>query len=539
MVLPTSRGVAVLISSKINFNITNIERDNDGRMLLLNCMVSELNLVILNIYAPTIDKRKEQLAFANSVCSTLENYTGDVIIGGDFNISLDTFPADIECSKNLGYSKKLSVIMEMHNLVDIWRIQHPDTVRYTRREKTKFGYKQTRLDYFFIRSSMGYITTLTDIKPSIKSDHSLLHIQLSLLDQQKRGKGMWKLNVKLLTDKEYIEFMKKVLKDSISDAKNLTQESLIWDFIKCKIRSESITYSIKKRKIQRKDFENLTKQLNELEEKVSISPTAEVLDEYTLIKTQVNEYYDELAKGAMIRSRCQQIHESEKPTKYFFSLEKVKYNIKHIRSLKHNGKHIFDPQKILDLEKSYFSQIYTETSNGNTMSQLDIISYLNKVHVPVISNDSKFLCDLPITFEEVKTAVSSMANNKTPGPDGIPAEFYKMFWPDIGHSVYKSFILAFKQGELSDSQKQGVITLIPKKDKDLTDLKSWRPLSILNTDYKIIAKVLSNRLKPVLSEIISPDQVGYMKDRLCGENTRLISDIIEYCKINHLPSIII
>ena len=126
--------------------------------------------------------------------------------------------------------------MEMHNLVEIWRIQHPDTVRYTRREKTKFSYKQTQLDYFFIPSSMGYITTLTDIKPSIKSDNSLLHIQLSLLDQQKRGKGMWKLNVKLLTDKEYIEFMKKVLKDSISDAKNLTHESLIWDFIKCKIR---------------------------------------------------------------------------------------------------------------------------------------------------------------------------------------------------------------------------------------------------------------------------------------------------------------
>ena len=54
-----SRGVAVLISRKINFNITNIERDNDGRILLLNCTVSELNIVILNIYAPTIDKRKE------------------------------------------------------------------------------------------------------------------------------------------------------------------------------------------------------------------------------------------------------------------------------------------------------------------------------------------------------------------------------------------------------------------------------------------------------------------------------------------------
>ena len=137
----------------------------------------------------------------------------------------------------------------------------------------------------------------------------------------------------------------------------------------------------------------------------------------------------------MIRSRCQQIHESKKPTKYFFSLEKVKYNIKHIRSLKHNGNHIFDPQNILDLQGSYFSQMYTETSSGNIMSHLDITSYLNKVNAPVISNDSKLLCDLPITIAEVKTAVRSMANNKTPGPDGISAEFYKMFWPDIGHTV--------------------------------------------------------------------------------------------------------
>ena len=89
-----------------------------------------------------------------------------------------------------------------------------------------------------------------------------------------------------------------------------------------------------------------------------------MLDEYTLIKTQVNEYYDELAKGAMIRSRCQQIHESEKPTKYFFSLEKVKYNIKHIRSLKHNGKHLFDPQKILDLQKVIFRKFILKQVMG-------------------------------------------------------------------------------------------------------------------------------------------------------------------------------
>ena len=238
------------------------------------------------------------------------------------------------------------------------------------------------------------------------------------------------------------------------------------------------------------------------------------MDEYSLRKTKLDSHYEEEAKGSMIRSRCQQIHESEKPTKYFLNKEKTNYNIKHIRTLKHNGSHVSDPQKILDLQKDYFSKIYTANNHVSKDFQAETNLYLNKANIPMVSNDSRTLCDLPITLEEVKTAVKSMANNKSPGPDGIPTEFYKIFWSQIGESVYRSFTLAYELGQLSDSQKQGVITLIPKKDKDLTDLKSWRPLSILNTDYKIIAKVLANRWKCVLSEIINPDQIGYMKDRL-------------------------
>ena len=86
-------------------------------------------------------------------------------------------------------------------------------------------------------------------------------------------------------------------------------------------------------------------------------------------------------------------------------------------------------------------------------------------------------------------------------------EFYKIFWPEVGSLVYESFQNAYEHGQLSATQRQGVINLIPKKDKDLTDLKSWRPLSILNADYKILAKVLSERLKAVLHEIINKKAV--------------------------------
>ena len=105
--------------------------------------------------------------------------------------------------------------------------------------------------------------------------------------------------------------------------------------------------------------------------------------------------------------------------------------------------------------------------------------------------------------------------------------------------LFDSFTKSFESVQLSPSQKKCVIILIPQKDKDLMELKSWRPLSLLNTDYKILAKILANRLKHALRDIINPDQIGYMKNRFCGENTRLIADVIDYCILTTKPCFVL
>ena len=121
-------------------------------------------------------------------------------------------------------------------------------------------------------------------------------------------------------------------------------------------------------------------------------------------------------------------------------------------------------------------------------------SFLKDRNFPQISYDTIALCENVITMEEVKNAVINLDGNKTPGSDGLPSEFYKNFWEDISDLLHQSYLHAFESGELSASQKQGVITLVPQKGKNLTDLKSWRPISILNTDYKILAKILATRI---------------------------------------------
>lgn len=103
----------------------------------------------------------------------------------------------------------------------------------------------------------------------------------------------------------------------------------------------------------------------------------------------------------------------------------------------------------------------------------------------------------------------------------------------------ESYKYSFETGLLSVDQRRGILTLIPKKDKDRTSLSNWRPLSLLNFDYKLLAKVIAERMKKYLQKLIDPDQTGYIENRYIGENLRLIADTIFYTALKDQPGIIL
>ena len=96
---------------------------------------------------------------------------------------------------------------------------------------------------------------------------------------------------------------------------------------------------------------------------------------------------------------------------------------------------------------------------------------------------------------------------------------------------------AFECGELTISQRKGIITLILKENKDKTLLDNWRPISLLNTDYKIATRAIALRISKIIPSIIHSDQTGCVKKRFIGQNIRLISDIIERCQDSKIPGI--
>ena len=132
-----------------------------------------------------------------------------------------------------------------------------------------------------------------------------------------------------------------------------------------------------------------------------------------------------------------------------------------------------------------------------------------------------------------------MKNHKSPGSDGLNAEFYNAFWPSIGNLVVESLNTSFERGELSPSQKRSIITLLAKSDSDRQLLKNWRPISLLNIDYKIASNVLAYRMKTVLPTLIHQDQVGYLKGRQITDAVRNVADTIHYTDIKNNPGLLL
>ena len=146
-------------------------------------------------------------------------------------------------------------------------------------------------------------------------------------------------------------------------------------------------------------------------------------------------------------------------------------------------------------------------------------------------------CEGLLTLKECSKSLKQFMNNKTPGSDGFTIEFYRFFWNAIGPIMVDSFNYAFQNGEMSISQKRGIISLIPKKDKDKKYLKNWRPISLFKNDYKIVTKALALCLEKVLPMIISPNQTGYVKGRCIGESIRIITDMMSITKKKNIPGL--
>ena len=219
---------------------------------------------------------------------------------------------------------------------------------------------------------------------------------------------------------------------------------------------------------------------------------------------------------------------------------KKNYINKLISALEINGKITNDQSIISQEQTNFYQKLYSEKLNNRDPGYIESLNeFLANNNLPEITEEQKEFCNKTISEVEILNSIKGMSNGKSPGSDGLPTDFYKFFWTNIKHLLKDSILYAMNNGELSIEQRRGIITLLPKKHKNRLFLKNWRPITLLNTDYKIIAKILANRLKAVLPNIINDDQTGYIKDRYIGQNIRILEDVTFFTNQNQIPGILL
>ena len=232
-----------------------------------------------------------------------------------------------------------------------------------------------------------------------------------------------------------------------------------------------------------------------------------------------------VTKGSIVRSKTRWIEQGEKPTKYFFNLEKPNYNHKTIKELKHpDGKSVTKEEEIVEEIEIFYKELYTSIIS---VENAQFTSFTENLELPRLEDSVSSELEGDITLKECKDILSTFSRGKSPGEDGFTWEFYNCFFDLLDQDLVDSFNASYRAGEMAPSQRRGAITLIPKEDSDLSSLANWRPITLLNVDHKIVSKVVTKRLEKVLTFLIKTDQTGFIKGRYIGQNIRLINDILE------------
>ena len=527
-----SRGVAILVN-KIDIIVHNVIRDTNGRYLILYVTLVGVKTILCNIYAPNIDTPD----FFKAVFTEIEKFPFEhVIVAGDFNLALDPTVdrqgANV-CSSNTRSAKWLNEHCAAAKYVDVWRERHPDVHGYTWRRLTPSP-SFSRLDYFLINEEVMQFVEEINILAGFRTDHSIVKT-VFCFSPFHRGPGYWKFNTSLLTDADYINKINKIIDIHLED-ENIQTCKERWELLKLAIRGTTLQYSAYKQKSKRNLMDVLERKIKYIEDSQhlqSISMFTESESHMRLLKHDLKVLLDEKTRGAILRSRCNWTEYGEKPTKYFLNLEKRNFKSKTIYRLKNEQDlYVTDEKEVLRELQHYYAKLYT------ARTYIDL-SYVDKLEIPQISEATKIKLEQPFSLQELSLAVKSMKNNKTPGTDGLPIDFYKVFWGRLKTFLLDLYSEIVEDGEFHLSGKRSVLSLLEKTGRDPLYIKNWRPLSLLNSDNKIYGKMLANRQQVAMEEIIHSSQTGFMKGRLLAENILKLQEILQKCQDEDLPGLII
>ncbi|GKB45483.1 putative RNA-directed DNA polymerase, eukaryota, reverse transcriptase zinc-binding domain protein [Tanacetum coccineum] len=227
------------------------------------------------------------------------------------------------------------------------------------------------------------------------------------------------------------------------------------------------------------------------------------------------------SKDLFQKARVKWDVEGDENSKFFHGIINSKRNTQRIHGIMHEGVWITDPNEI----KSAFLNFFKEKFSCHD----SLVSFPTMTAVKRLTDKEVAYLDSMVSLEEIKKAVWDWGSQKAPGSDGFSFMFIKKFW-DLLHLDIQNFVVSFfSKGSFPPGVNSSFFTLIPKVSNPLY-IKDYRPISLIGFQYKIVAKILANRLSKVIDSIVSPEQSAFIVGRQILDGPLILSKVIDWYK---------
>lgn len=519
---PTQGGIGTLSRRSINLKeITGLGLQFE-RFSKFEISKGDFEIEVINIYAPAEQGRANANFYKNINNFLISDRKLPIILIGDFNFVEE--PAADRSRTSAGYLERSEIsretfrqISSARKLVDVYRNLYPYGVGYTHFNKGCGIH--SRLDRIYIHGDFLHKVSKFHSSSAPISDHFPIGITIENKISPKWGFGHKKMNPYYFS----IPAFRTGMDDNL----------LNYELEKC--RTDPIGHWETFKNKAWKSYNNVVKSFHHnnkvyLEQLYNAElQSEEITDEIfnildipnQLKKATATEFYKEAAEEDFLP---------------LFNKNKTKYDKKKnihmiINSL---GQKTTNKEEIIEEIRKFYAKLYT----SENPSDHDIGSFLNmdlpQVKEPFLAPMANF-----ISVAEVRKAIMDSNKSKTPGPDGIPIEFYQTFIDEVTHHLAEVYNNIFLRGEAHKDFNNSITTLIYKEKGERCDIKNWRPVSLLNTDYKILTKILANRITPALPDLINKNQTCGVPGRSSFENLYNLESIFDQCQNSNKRCLIV
>ena len=524
-----SRGVITLCSS--NFATVSFKSDTEGRFLFTTIKLPNDRLInSANIYSPNDHIISYQFISevfeewndfcTNSLSLTTNPGLSASVIAGDFNCVLNS-----QDSQNRTWSTKEQRLAE-HITANIENLEMYNTAVRSQNGNNftwSRGNTFSKIDHIFVTHDLlDSITGYNTIWDFIKSDHAAIELTINLDSKNSRGRSYPKLSLIDLKGDGVVNTIKSEICNAIEEFPLHWNPHLKLDYIKLVIRTKILEI----RAANKKDKDSIEL----LRDKVNYFCSLTSLDSQQAIdffnaRAELYKAEESEAERLRMAAGVKWREQGERSNKFFLNSIKVNQASSTLDYLNTPDGMLDNMKGILCYARNFYSNLYDKhpTKSIDNFYQ----------HCPKLSDGAQLELSRPLTINNLKDALKS-CKDSTPGLDGIPYSYYKIFGNELLPLVLSSWEYSNVMGFLPQSQSTSVISLIPKAGKDKHEIRNWRPISISTCDLKIITKAYSLKVGTFLGDIISNSQMGYVPGRDINFNNRILKLALEYCNSKNL-----